>query len=437
MPRSGSRVAAARRSARRPTGERPSQRPAGAGERLHARERRGGNIDRADRRRRRPARRHAARRRWRRSVIAAIRTLSDKPIRTIVNTHLHADHTGGNAALVKLGAGGPQRAARDGVTRTCCNRMMARRPVDGHVESSPAAALPTNTYFTPTNDFFLNGEAIVLHHMPAAHTDGDSIVLFRGSDVVSAGDLFTPDATRSSISQNGGTRQRRRSPRSTASSRSTVPAKYQEGGTYVIPGHGRLCDEADVVEYRDMVTIVRDRVAGLDQEGPDARAGEGGASRRATTTPNTGATSGFWTHRRCSSKPCTGRSMRSSVCSDSPTRAGRRCRSASRALGAAAAAGPAGGRGAPHRRDAARRGAGRLHRLLGVGRHRGLALADGDAGQRRLRRHAAQRRRPARSASVGPGEGRSRRQAVQGLRRGRHHAHAGPAAHHLAGRHAR
>ena len=99
--------------------------------------------------------------------------------------------------------------------------------------------------------------------MPAAHTDGDSIVFFRRSDVVSTGDIFTPERYPLIDLQRGGSVQGIID----ALNRIieiTVPAKYQEGGTYVIPGHGRLCEEADVVEYRDMVTIIRDRIAGSD-----------------------------------------------------------------------------------------------------------------------------------------------------------------------------
>ena len=95
-------------------------------------------------------------------LFAAVRTLSNKPIHTIVNTHLHSDHTGGNQALVKLGAGGPQAPRVMGHENTL-------QPDDGAPRSrptrnTPASALPMNTFFTPTRDFFLNGEAIVLHH---------------------------------------------------------------------------------------------------------------------------------------------------------------------------------------------------------------------------------------------------------------------------------
>jgi glyoxylase-like metal-dependent hydrolase (beta-lactamase superfamily II) len=192
-------------------------------------------------------------------IFAAVRTLSDKPIHTIVNTHLHADHTGGNAVMVKMGGGGPQ-PVRVMAHENTFNRMMDAAVAAN--SGTPSAAMPMNTYFTPTRDFFLNGEAIILHHVPAAHTDGDSLVHFRGSDVVSVGDVFSPELYPVIDAQNGGSVNGLIAALNRVLE-ITVPAKYQEGGTYVIPGHGRLCDEAEVVEYRDMVTIVRDRIADL------------------------------------------------------------------------------------------------------------------------------------------------------------------------------
>ena len=196
-------------------------------------------------------------------VIAAIRTLSDKPIHTIVNTHAHADHTGGNDALVKMrGTGATQQVrvlAQDNVLR----RLQAgNAPVTGFRLNAVITAPINSTYDTPTRDFYLNGESIVVYHAPAAHTDGDSIVHFRGSDVLAVGDLYSPDRYPVIDIANGGSVQGLIAALNKVLEL-TVPARFQEGGTYVIPGHGRLSDEADVVEYRDMVTIIRDRVQDL------------------------------------------------------------------------------------------------------------------------------------------------------------------------------
>jgi glyoxylase-like metal-dependent hydrolase (beta-lactamase superfamily II) len=195
-------------------------------------------------------------------IMAAIRTLSGMPIKYIINTHVHGDHTSGNGALAKLGGGGamPRIIANDNVL----NRMTAK-PAPGQT-AVPDADWPNDEYFGASKDFFFNNEAVIVYHMPAAHTDGDSIVFFRRSDVISAGDIFTPERYPLIDLQRGGTVQGIID----ALNRIieiTVPAKYQEGGTYVIPGHGRLCEEADVVEYRDMVTIIRDRIADLIKKG--------------------------------------------------------------------------------------------------------------------------------------------------------------------------
>jgi cyclase len=198
-------------------------------------------------------------------LLAEIRKLSNGPLRYIINTHMHGDHVGGNEALSKAGAtivGGNvagQLGADDAATaaiiahENALNRMSAQTP------KLPFAALPNNTYFTDTKEVYFNGEAVQLFHPKHAHTDTDSIVYFRKSDVVCTGDIFVPASYPFIDAANGGTIN------GIVDSLNfildlTIPAEKQEGGTLVVPGHGRLCDEADVVEYRDMVTIVRDRL---------------------------------------------------------------------------------------------------------------------------------------------------------------------------------
>ena len=195
-------------------------------------------------------------------ILSEIRKLSDKPIVWMVNTQIDQDHNGGNAALAKLGRG-PGPRPRIIAHENVLNRMTLRVPNQPPV---PDEALPDDEYGTPQKDLFFNGEAVVIYHMPRAHTDGDSIVFFRRSDVVSVGDIFTPDRWPAIDLARGG------SVEGTLDALNyiltlTVPERYQDGGTLVVPGHGRISNEADVVEYRNMLTIVRDRVQDLLKKG--------------------------------------------------------------------------------------------------------------------------------------------------------------------------
>jgi glyoxylase-like metal-dependent hydrolase (beta-lactamase superfamily II) len=142
---------------------------------------------------------------------------------------------------------------------------MSATPAAGQ-PATPFGALPTDTYVGSEKDMFFNGEGIELLHQPAAHTDGDTIVFFRRSDVVSAGDIFTPERYPIIDVDRGGNVQGVIDGLNLIIDL-TIPAEKQEGGTMVVPGHGRICDEADVVEYRDMLTIVRDRFEDMVKKG--------------------------------------------------------------------------------------------------------------------------------------------------------------------------
>lgn len=194
-------------------------------------------------------------------VMAAIRKLSDTPIIWVINTSLDADHIGGNEALLKLG-GSNEASLR---ARVIAHENVLNRLVAAPSRVADAASI-NDTYFKSPKDFLFNGEAVMVYHMPNAHTDGDSIVLFRKSDVLSVGDLFTPDRYPVIDLANGGSVQGLIDALNRILEMA-VAGKYQEGGTFVIPGHGRLCDEADVVEFRDMVTILRDRVQDMIKKG--------------------------------------------------------------------------------------------------------------------------------------------------------------------------
>ena len=193
----------------------------------------------------------------REKVLAAIRKLSTKPIRWIINTSADADHTGGNEAISQAGItvnGNPAAiVAHEGVLArmTELGRSITERPL--------------NTFFEPARDFSFNGEAILLYHFEG-HTGGDTFVYFRGSDVVVAGDTFLTTTFPVIDLQAGGSVDGLLKGLNKMLE-ITVPKYLQEGGTYVIPGHGRISDEADVVEFRDMVYIVRDRIQDMVKRG--------------------------------------------------------------------------------------------------------------------------------------------------------------------------
>ena len=175
------------------------------------------------------------------------RLAGDRPVRYVISTHFHADHTGGNALISNEPA---QRAA------ILAHENVGLRLVEVGAE---AGNLVMDTFYGESKAIYFNGEAIEIIHVPAAHTDGDSLVFFRGSDVVSAGGVISTTSFPSFDSQVGGTVDGLIA----ALNRIldiTVAETRGQGGTIVIPGHGRLYDEADVAEYRDMLTIVRDRV---------------------------------------------------------------------------------------------------------------------------------------------------------------------------------
>jgi cyclase len=199
-------------------------------------------------------------------VIGAIRKLTNKPIRYILNTSVDPDHTGGNEKLRNAGmtvAGALFQSNELDVMaganivshENVLNRMSG---VLGGKATASVEAFPLDTYFGDTKRMYFN-EGIAVMHMPAAHTDGDSIVQFRHSDVIATGEIFITTGFPVIDLQKGG------SIRGIVDGLNrildlTIAKQEVEGGTYIIPGRGRICDQFDVLEYRDMLVIIRDRI---------------------------------------------------------------------------------------------------------------------------------------------------------------------------------
>jgi glyoxylase-like metal-dependent hydrolase (beta-lactamase superfamily II) len=214
-------------------------------------------------------------------VLAALRKLTSLPVRYVIDTNADADFVGGNEKLAKsgltiftnaIGNAGLAGAMTNGGTASILAHDSVLRRMSaptGKVSPFPADAWPTEAFFQNRKAIRMNDEGIEVLYQPAAHSDADSFVLFRGSDVVVAGDVM--DTTRFPVIDlaNGGSIQGEIDALNKLIDLTIAPTPfiYKGVGTYVIPGHGRLCEQMEVVDYRDMVVIVRDVIADLIKQG--------------------------------------------------------------------------------------------------------------------------------------------------------------------------
>ncbi len=236
-------------------------------------------------------------------VVAEIRKLiGQKPIQFAVNTSFHPDYTGGNVKLHDAGAdpsllgsffsAGGQAFADAGVGAT----MIAHQNVQNRMSEAntiPSSGWPTDTFLQGRRRKYYNDEGIEVIWEPNAATDGDTIVHFRRSDVIVTGDIFNTTQYPFIDVKNGGSVQGEIAALDNILDR-TIYQHLGEGGTLVIPGHGRLCDEYEVSEYRDMLAVIRDRVQAMVKDGASV-AQVKAARLTADYDTRFGAISGPWT----------------------------------------------------------------------------------------------------------------------------------------------
>jgi glyoxylase-like metal-dependent hydrolase (beta-lactamase superfamily II) len=231
-------------------------------------------------------------------VIAAVRKLTEKPIQFIVNTTFSPDFTGGNVKVRASGYdpsvegtffSGQFANAGKGATIIAHQNVQNRMTL----ANAPGEGVPSDTFQFSRRRKFHNGEAVEILHQPNAATDADSIVHFRRSDVIVAGEIFDMVSYPRIDTKSGGSIQGEIAALTNILDR-TVYKHDEEDGTMIIPGRGRLTDEWEVAEYRDMLIIIRDRVQAMIRQGA-ALAQVNAARVTADYDERFGSNTGPWT----------------------------------------------------------------------------------------------------------------------------------------------
>jgi glyoxylase-like metal-dependent hydrolase (beta-lactamase superfamily II) len=201
-------------------------------------------------------------------VVAAVKAISPQPIRLIINTSADMDHVGGNEVVGAAGLEVNPDSFADEPHATVLSHENVLTRLSGD-DKVPTNLWPSETFTSRVRSLYLNNEAVMVYRMTGAHSDGDTAVLFRKADVIATGDIIdlrsfpVIDASKGASIQ-GELDALNRLLEMTVPA---MPLVLKPGRTLLIPGHGRVSDYAELVEYRDMVTTIKDNIEALIKKG--------------------------------------------------------------------------------------------------------------------------------------------------------------------------
>jgi len=201
-------------------------------------------------------------------VVAALKSISDQPIRLIINTSADMDHVGGNELVGAAGLEANPDAFNDDPRATVLSHENVLTRLSGD-DKIPTDLWPSETFTSRVRSMYLNNDAVMVYRMTGAHTDGDVVVLFRKADVIATGDIIDLRSFPVIDPKNGGSIQGELDAlnRLLEMTVPAMPLVLKPGRTLLIPGHGRVSDYAELVEYRDMVTTIKDNIEVLVKKG--------------------------------------------------------------------------------------------------------------------------------------------------------------------------